>query len=75
MSPGSDNATSLREVACTLAMRVPVVEDEKKTASFIRTSLQAEQFAVDARLFQRVNVALARSAILAASVADPPVDI
>src|SRR5277367_6059476 len=29
------------------AMRVLVVEDEKKTASFIRKALQAEGFAVD----------------------------
>ncbi len=28
-------------------MRVLVVEDEKKTASFIRKALQAESFAVD----------------------------
>jgi len=28
-------------------MRVLVVEDEKKTASFIRKALQAEGFAVD----------------------------
>src|SRR5215472_4768515 len=31
-----------------LAVRVLVVEDEKKTASFIRKALQAEGFAVDA---------------------------
>src|SRR5438132_6584191 len=29
------------------AMRVLIVEDEKKTASFIRKALQAESFAVD----------------------------
>ena len=28
-------------------MRVLVVEDEKKTASFVRKALQAENFAVD----------------------------
>ena len=28
-------------------MRVLVVEDEKKTASFVRKALQAESFAVD----------------------------
>lgn len=31
----------------TSGMRVLVVEDEKKTASFIRKALQAEGFAVD----------------------------
>lgn len=39
------------------AMRVLVVEDEKKTASFIRRALQAESFAVD--VFHNGNDALA----------------
>ena len=36
-----------REIVTTNLMRVLVVEDEKKTASFIRKALQAESFAVD----------------------------
>src|SRR5579885_1030233 len=36
-----------RQVVTTNLMRVLVVEDEKKTASFIRKALQAESFAVD----------------------------
>src|ERR1043166_9643279 len=41
-------------------MRVLVVEDEKKTASFIRKALQAEGFAVD--VFRDGNDALAAAA-------------
>ncbi len=35
------------QAVTTNQMRVLVVEDEKKTASFIRKALQAESFAVD----------------------------
>lgn len=53
----ADQALSPRVAACDVlaasalsskVMRVLVVEDEKKTASFIRRALQAEGFAVDA---------------------------
>lgn len=42
-----DNKTPYREKASFDLMRVLVVEDEKKMASFIRKALQAEGFAVD----------------------------
>ncbi len=45
----------------TLIMRVLVVEDEKKTASFIRRALQAEGFAVDAVHNGEEGLALALS--------------
>jgi DNA-binding response OmpR family regulator len=42
-----DNETPVTEIVSPGIMRVLVVEDEKKTASFIRKSLQAAGFAVD----------------------------
>jgi DNA-binding response OmpR family regulator len=42
-----DNETPVPEIGSTGIMRVLVVEDEKKAASFIRKALQAEGFAVD----------------------------
>src|SRR5437773_4578027 len=57
MTASIDNATPFRDnetvpvgataLAVSPAMRILVVEDEKKTASFIRKALQAEGFAVD----------------------------
>lgn len=47
MSVRFDNNSPLAEKVGELVMRILVVEDEKKTASFIRKALQAEGFAVD----------------------------
>ncbi|MEY2411107.1 MAG: two-component system, OmpR family, response regulator [Verrucomicrobiota bacterium] len=48
MSARIDNVRSFAGESPLQIMRVLVVEDEKKTASFIRKALQAEGFAVDA---------------------------
>jgi DNA-binding response OmpR family regulator len=47
MSARIDNSTPFTEKNTGQSMRVLVVEDEKKTASFIRKALQAEGMAVD----------------------------
>lgn len=47
MTAGVDNDTPFNEKGRNDFMRVLVVEDEKKTASFIRKALQTEGFAVD----------------------------
>src|SRR5262245_61279896 len=47
MTARIDNGPALREKALTDVMRVLVVEDEKKNASFIRKALQADGFADD----------------------------
>ncbi len=47
MVPSISDATNPQAAAKLPAMRVLVVEDEKKTALFIRKALQAESFAVD----------------------------
>jgi two-component system, OmpR family, response regulator len=48
-TPETHDSLAQRPAPCyTGAVRVLVVEDEKKTASFIRRALQAEGFAVDA---------------------------
>jgi DNA-binding response OmpR family regulator len=47
MSARFDNSVPLADSNSGTAMRVLVVEDEVKTASFIRRALQAESFAVD----------------------------
>ncbi len=47
MTARFDNASPLAENSSETAMRILVVEDEKKTASFIRKALQVEGFAVD----------------------------
>lgn len=46
-TPGFDNPAWVAEKRADTAMRILVVEDEKKTASFIRKALQADGFAVD----------------------------
>ena len=51
-------------------MRVLVVEDEKKTASFVRKALQAEGFAVDAAYNGHDGLALAQSTPYDAVVLD-----
>src|SRR5512142_2379177 len=52
------------------AMRVLVVEDEKKTASFIRKALQAEGFAVDVCQNGEDGLAAARATPFDAIVLD-----
>ena len=47
MTARIDNETPFADNHGTQLMRILVVEDEKKTASFIRKALQAEGFAVD----------------------------
>jgi DNA-binding response OmpR family regulator len=47
MTARIDNSTPFAENNGVHRMRILVVEDEKKTASFIRKALQAEGFAVD----------------------------
>jgi len=47
MSARIDNSNPFTEKSAGQSMRVLVVEDEKKTASFIRKALQAEGMAVD----------------------------
>jgi two-component system, OmpR family, response regulator len=47
MTARIDNGAVLAEKSKNDAMRVLIVEDEKKTASFIRKALQGEGFAVD----------------------------
>lgn len=48
-TPSADTCNDGGPASClTSTMRVLVVEDEKKTASFIRRALQAESFVVDA---------------------------
>src|SRR3954466_432715 len=47
MSVRIDNSLRINDKATLDPMRVLVVEDEKKTASFVRKALQAEGFAVD----------------------------
>ena len=47
MTARFDNAAQFEHNSGETAMRILVVEDEKKTASFIRKALQAEGFAVD----------------------------
>jgi len=47
MSARFDNDSPLEDKTDQAVMRVLVVEDEKKTASFIRKALQAEGFTVD----------------------------
>ena len=47
MTTRIDNASAIREKGSLDPMRILVVEDEKKTASFVRKALQAEGFAVD----------------------------
>jgi DNA-binding response OmpR family regulator len=47
MSARIDNKPGIDEKGSLDPMRVLVVEDEKKTASFVRKALQAEGFAVD----------------------------
>lgn len=47
MSARVDNPQTFTEQSSLQLMRVLVVEDEKKTASFIRKALQTEGFAVD----------------------------
>ena len=47
VTPGFDKTARVAEKDDEIAMRILVVEDEKKTASFIRKALQAEGFAVD----------------------------
>jgi two-component system, OmpR family, response regulator len=47
MTARFDNNSPLDENSGGFAMRILVVEDEKKTASFVRKALQAEGFAVD----------------------------
>jgi DNA-binding response OmpR family regulator len=47
VTPRFDKTAGVAEKGDEIAMRILVVEDEKKTASFIRKALQAEGFAVD----------------------------
>jgi two-component system, OmpR family, response regulator len=47
MTARIDNPSGMNEKGSLAPMRVLVVEDEKKTASFVRKALQAEGFAVD----------------------------
>jgi len=47
VTPRFDKTARVAEKDDEIAMRILVVEDEKKTASFIRKALQAEGFAVD----------------------------
>jgi len=47
MTTRIDNASRIVEKGSLDPMRILVVEDEKKTASFVRKALQAEGFAVD----------------------------
>jgi len=47
MTTRIDNAARIVEKGSLDPMRILVVEDEKKTASFVRKALQAEGFAVD----------------------------
>jgi len=47
MTARSDHASELQKNLGQAVMRILVVEDEKKTASFIRKALQTEGFAVD----------------------------
>ncbi|HKQ38811.1 MAG TPA: response regulator transcription factor [Verrucomicrobiae bacterium] len=47
MAARIDNARGIEEKGSLDPMRILVVEDEKKTASFVRKALQSEGFAVD----------------------------
>lgn len=47
MSARIDNTAGINDKGSLDPMRILVVEDEKKTASFVRKALQAEGFAVD----------------------------